>query len=336
VKSNQKIVLKEHPIGAIHCGHFAQIEAAYPRLEPNHFILRNHYLSMDSGFRQWMNEDAGDGYLPGMQLGDPVQSIVIGEVIESDNSAYPASSIVLARTSWEQYSVLDGSDLCSILAVDPSLELYHYAAALGTTGLTAYFGLNDIGQPKAGDTLLVSTAAGAVGSVVCELGKAAGCRVIGMTSSEEKCRWLDTALKVDGRINYNASRPLTEQIAEACPDGVDIFFDNVGGSQLDAALANINSKARIVLCGAMSQYQSDGVEPVYNTWPLITQRARAEGFMFSDYQHQYAAALTEMGAMIKAGTLQSHVSLYQGIASTPQAFTDMMSGKNLGKCMVEL
>ncbi len=336
MQSNQKIVLKEHPKGAVQASHFDQITAPMPTLARNHFILRNHYLSMDSGFRQWMNADAGDGYLPGMQIGDPIQSIVIGEVIESDNSAYPVSSIVLARTAWEQFSLLDGSDLCSILNVDSELELYHYGGTLGTTGLTAYFGLNDIGQPKAGDTLLVSTAAGAVGNVVCQLGKAAGCRVIGITGSQDKCRWLDSSLDIDGSINYNETQTLSEQIAQACPQGIDIFFDNVGGAQLDAALNNINDKARIVLCGAMSQYESDSIEPVYNTWPLITHRARAEGFMFSDYQHQYADALIDMAAMIKAGTLRSHVSVYKGIETTPQAFSDMMAGKNLGKCMVEL
>ena len=184
---NQQVILKQHPEGGITADHFDVIQAELPELKPNHFILQNHFLSMDAGFRQWMNENAGDGYLPGMQIGSAIQSIVIGEVVESDNDDFPISSIVLARTAWEEYSLLDGGDLCSLIEVDPEMDLYHYVGVLGTTGLTAYFGLFDIGQPKQGDTLLVSTAAGAVGNVVCQLGKKAGCRVVGMTGSDKKC-----------------------------------------------------------------------------------------------------------------------------------------------------
>ena len=332
---NQQVILKQHPEGGITADHFDVIQTESPELKPKHFILQNHFLSMDAGFRQWMNENAGDGYLPGMQIGSAIQSIVIGEVVESDNDDFPISSIVLARTAWEEYSLLDGGDLCSLLEVDPEMDLYHYVGVLGTTGLTAYFGLFDIGQPKQGDTLLVSTAAGAVGNVVCQLGKKAGCRVVGMTGSDKKCDWLKTEIGVDATINYNAD-PLCDQIARTCPTGVDIFFDNVGGSQLDAALQNISDKARIVLCGAMSQYENNSPEPIYNSWPLITHRARAEGFMFSDYQEQYPAAIKELADMMKSGSLKSFVNIYEGISSTPQAFSDMIGGTNRGKCLVKL
>ena len=335
MSSNHKVILKEHPKGAILSSHFDLIKTPMPELRDNHFLLKNHYLSMDSGFRQWMNEDAGDGYLPGMQIGAPIQSIVIGEVIASDSEDFPVSSMVLARTAWEEYSLLDGGDLCSILEVDPDLDLHHYVGLLGTTGLTAYFGLNDIGQPKSGETLLVSTAAGAVGNVVCQLGKLAGCRVVGITGSDEKCDWLQNTIGIDETINYRKSG-LSPHIAQVCPEGVDIFFDNVGGLQLDAALENINDKARIVLCGAMSQYETSAVEPIYNTWPLITHRARAEGFMFSDYQDQYAEAIADLAKMLKNGTLKSFINVYKGIKETPHAFSDMIGGKNMGKCIVEL
>ena len=332
---NHKVILKQHPRGEIRTDHFDLIETEFPKLQPNHFILRNHYLSMDAGFRQWMNEDAGDGYLPGMQIGSPIQSIVIGEVIESDNGDFPVSSIVLARTAWEEHSLLDGGDLCSKLEVDPEMDLYHYVGVLGTTGLTAYFGLYDIGRPRQGDTLLVSTAAGAVGNVVCQLGKKAGCRVVGMTGSDDKCDWLRSEIGVDATINYKANA-LSDEIAQACPDGVDVFFDNVGGSQLDAALQNLADKARIVLCGAMSQYENNAPEPVYNSWPLITHRAKAEGFMFSDYQSQYPSAIKELVSMLKSGSLKSFVNVYEGISSTPKAFSDMIGGTNRGKCVVKL
>jgi len=337
MRKNKQVVLAARPQGAVKLSDFAMQEADIPPLQSGQFLIRNQYLSMDAGFRKWMNEGAGDNYLTAMELGRPVQSIVLGHVIESRNPDYPEGSVVLGRTAWECFSIASGDDFMTRLEHDGSIPLAEYVATMGPTGLTAYIGLFYVGKPKAGEEVLVSAAGGAVGSVVGQLAKIKGCRTVGITSSAEKCRWLIEELGYDAAINYKAPEGLGVQIERELPNGFDIYFDNVGGSMLDVAMQHMKEYARIVLCGAIADYDTAGQQtPVYHMWEFITKRATASGFMFSDYVGDYPAALAELGAWIRQGKLKSVINTYQGIEQAPRAFCDMMNGVNRGKNIVEL
>ncbi len=333
---NRSVVLQRYPRGAIAPNDFALRESPVPEPSDGQFVLRNLILSMDAGFRQWMNAGAGDNYLPGMQLEAPVQSIVLGQVCASRHPGFPAGAVVSARTAWESYSLLDGSDLGACLDIDPEVPLAEYMATLGPTGMTAFFGLRDIGQPRQGDIVLVSAAGGAVGTVVGQLAKLQGCHCLGTTSSEAKARWLEDEVGYDRVLSRERYPDLASALAEHAPKGLDIVFDNVGGRVLDAALGNLREGARIVLCGAIAQYESETPEPVFNTWELITKRAIAQGFMFSDYAEHFPAATRELEAYMKAGQLRGFMKVYNGLDQAPQAFCDMMQGLTRGKCLVQL
>ncbi len=332
---DRAVVLARHPEGAIGEADFAVVEVPRPALQDGFFRTQNRVLSLDAGFRQWMNAGAGDNYLQGMALGDPVQSIVLGEVIESRNASYPEGTIVNARTAWEEYSVLDGSDLCAPLAPAADLALTEYMGTLGPTGMTAWIGLFEVGQPLENDVVVVSAAAGAVGTVVGQLAKASGCRTIGLTSSAAKAAWLQSEVGFDVAISREADPDLAAALHREAPDGVDLFFDNVGGEVLNTVMGQLRENARLVLCGAISQYE-DAVQPVTNTWELVTKRARMEGFMFSDYAERFPEILEDLERRIRSGELKSFDQQYSGIESTPRAFCDMMHGQSRGKCLVVL
>jgi NADPH-dependent curcumin reductase CurA len=332
---SRAVVLARHPEGAVTEADFAVVEVPEVALPAGHFRTLNRVLSLDAGFRQWMTAGAGDNYLTGMQIGDPVQSIVLGEVIESDHPDYAVGTLVSARTAWEEQSVLDGSDLCSPLEVDSSIPLHQYMGILGPTGMTACIGLFEIGQPKSGDTVVVSAAGGAVGTVVGQLAKAEGCQVVGLTSTRDKAHWLESEVGYDRVIDRETQPDLAVALREACPEGVDIFFDNVGGEVLDIVMGQLKEQARLVLCGAISQYET-AVQPLTNSWELITKRARMEGFMFSDYFDSFPRIAEDLQKRLQSGTLVSFDAVYEGIEQTPRAFCDMMHGASRGKCLVRL
>ena len=332
---SRAVVLAAHPDGPVVAEDFAIVDVVEPALPEGHFRTRNRVISLDAGFRQWMTAGAGDNYLTGMQIGDPVQSIVLGEVTESDHPDYPVGTLVSARTAWEEASVLDGSDLCSPLSVSDEVPLHQYMGVLGPTGMTAWIGLFEIGHPEAGETLVVSAAGGAVGTVVGQLAKAEGCRVIGLTSTRDKADWLEETVGYDRVIDRETQPDLAAALRDACPQGIDIFFDNVGGHALDVVMGQLKERARLVLCGAISQYESS-VQPVTNSWELITKRARMEGFMFSDYFEQFPRIAEDLQRRLLSGALTSFDAIYTGIEQTPRAFCDMMHGVSRGKCLVLL
>ncbi|MFU8763305.1 MAG: NADP-dependent oxidoreductase [Haliea sp.] len=337
MKTNTQVLLSSRPGKHLSAENFTVSESHIPSLEDGQFLVKNVYLSLDAGFRQWMNEGASDNYLVAMPLDQPVQSIVLGEVIESRNPAFPEGTTVMGRTAWEQYSIADGSDLMTTVTAADDIPLHEHLCALGPSGMTAYFGLLDIGQPVAGETVVVSAAAGGVGSIVGQIAKIRGCRTVGISSSAEKCRWLEQQLKYDASINHRAGEGLLNQLKREAPGGIDIFFDNVGGEMLDVAMQCLAERARIVLCGAISQYEKSGQHSgVHHMWELITKRARAEGFMFSDYVDRYPLAIEEISEWIRQGKLTSPVVITEGIETTAQAFCDMLRGHNLGKCLVKL
>ena len=334
--TNTQITLARRPAGAVSAADFGCRTESLAPIGEGEFRLRNHYLSLDAGFRQWMNAGAGDNYMPAMALDASVSSIVLGEVIASRHSAYPLGSWVMARAACERYSTLDGTDVSNIVEPFDDLPLFELLAALGPGGLTAYFGLFDVGMPRAGDTVLVNAAAGGVGAMVGQMAKLAGCRTIGMTGSAEKCARLTAELGYDAAINYRASSNLADAVAAAAPSGVDVFFDNVGGAALDAGLLNLAEGARIVLCGTVAAYESEVNPGIQNLWQLITKRASARGFMFTDYTEQYAKAMADIAGWLRGGKIHSPVTMTTGIENTGQAFADMMNGTSTGKCIVSL
>ncbi len=337
MRINKQIALAARPQDVIKVTDFALHEAKVPALEPGQYLIQNQYLSMDAGFRKWMNEGADDNYLSTMELGSPVQSMILGHVIESRNPDFPQGTVVMGRTFWECFSVAGTEDFVTRLEHDGSLPLNEYVSTMGPTGMTAYFGFFDVGQPKPGDEVLVSAAGGAVGSVVGQLAKIAGCRTVGITSSDDKCAWLIDTLGYDAAINYNAPEGLAAQIERELPNGFDIYFDNVGGGMLDVAMLHMKEYARLVLCGAISQYSKmDEPAAIYNMWEFIVKRATARGFMFTDYVEQYPGAIKEMGNWMREGKLKSVINTYKGIEQTPKAFCDMINGANRGKNIVEL
>ncbi len=334
---NMQVVLRAHPVGAPRESDFECVASELPPLEDGNFLLRNRFISIDAGFRQWMNEGAGDGYLEAMALGEPVMGLVLGEVQESRNPDYAVGDLVMCRSRWEEFTVADGSDYISKLVADPDVSPSCYLGVLGPTGLTAYFGLRDIGKVQPGETVLISTAAGAVGSTAAQIAKIKGARVVGMTSTDEKCAWLTEHLGIDGAINYRAEGGVEAGLARQCPQGVDVYFDNVGGETLDTVMAHLNPGARIVLSGSLATYNT--TEPMpgpYNMFNLITQRATMAGFMVTDYVEEYPAALEEMTAWLKDGRLKDAEDVVVGIENTGPAFCKMFAGGNRGKLVVRL
>lgn len=334
---NTRVLLARRPADQLVAEDFAVDTQPLGSVAEGQFMIKNRFLSLDAGFRQWMNEGSDDNYLASMPLGEPVQSIIMGEIVESKNADYPVGSIVMGRTAWEQYSIVDGSDLMSILEPDPGVELHEYLCSLGPSGMTAYFGIMDIGQPKQGDLFVINAAAGGIGCIAGQIAKAEGCTTVGIAGGTDKCNWLKQTLGYDKTIDYKSAEPLENQLQQVAPEGMDIVYDNVGGVMLSTMLGQLAENARIILCGAVSQYERDGGhEAVGNMWELITKRARAEGFMFSDYIDRYPEAMDYITGMLKSGSLVSPVNWSDGIESTGQAFIDMLAGNNLGKCLVRL
>jgi len=337
MRKNKQVVLAARPQAVMKVTDFALQEVSVPALESGQYLIQNQYLSMDAGFRKWMNEGADDNYLKTMELGHPVQSMILGHVIESRNPDFPEGTTVMGRTLWECFSIAGKEDFVTRLDHDGSLALSEYVSTMGPTGMTAYFGFFDVGKPQAGEEVLVSAAGGAVGSIVGQLAKIAGCRTVGITSSDEKCAWLIDTLGYDAAINYNSPEGLAAQIERELPNGFDIYFDNVGGSMLDVAMAHMKEYARLVLCGAISQYDKmNQPTGIYNMWEFITKRATAKGYMFTDYVEQYPAALAQLGSWMRAGKLKTVINTYHGIEEVPKAFCDMINGANRGKNIVEL
>lgn len=334
---NKRVVLKRYPKGMPCETDFALDEAPVPDLRDGEMLIRNLYFSLDAGFRNWMREGAGDNYLQAMALGQPVMSITLGRVVQSRNPAFREGSYVVGRHAWETYSVTDASDFTAAFEPDPTVPLHLYTGMLGMTGMTAYFGLLDIGRPKPDDVVVVSAAAGAVGTLVGQIARLKGCHTIGLTGSEDKRRWLEETAGYDRGVNYKDPAGIDALLAQACPDGLDIYFDNVGGSILQAALGHMREGARIVLCGMIAQYHDDKPAPgPNNLWEAITKRAILQGFMASDYAARYGEGIAQMAAWYKAGQVKSFDEIVTGIDQTPKAFCDMFRGANKGKLIVAL
>ncbi len=309
------------------------IDAPIPQCGPHEALIKVALLSIDPTIRTWMNDAAG--YLPPIGIGDVIRAGGSGVVVESHSERYHVGDVVLGVTGWQEWAIASESNKFVVLPQGLGLDLATVMNVLGTTGLTAYFGLLDVGAFKEGDVVVVSGAAGATGSVVGQIAKARGAeKVVGIAGGAEKCNEVVEMYGFDECLDYREPR-LTQRIRGSCPQGVDLYFDNVGGAILDAALANIAMHARIVMCGAISQYNATESGPgVANTSMLIVRRGQMKGFIVFDFAHRYSEAHLELAAMVLDGRLQHQEHLVAGLEHAPDALNLLFTGGNHGKTLV--
>ncbi len=330
-RTNRQILLRERPTGAVADHHFELVEMPAPEIGDGEALVRTLYLSIDPTIKGWIERDT---YLPAVPVGDVVRSGGIGEVIESRSPAFQEGDLVFGTVGWQEYSVAGPGTMATPVpkSVDPTDAL----SIFGITGMTAYFGMTDIGRPQEGETVVVSGAAGATGSVAGQIAKILGCRVVGIAGTEAKCAWLTDDLGFDAAIDYKRE-DVAERLRESCPKGVDVFFDNVGGPILDAVLAQINLRARVVVCGAISQYEDfDDVYGPKNYINLISSRARMEGFVILDYLDRFAEGAAQLGQWLAEGRLRYRKTVVDGLENAPQALMRLFTGDHDGKVMVKV
>jgi NADPH-dependent curcumin reductase CurA len=325
--------LAARPAGTPKDSDFDMRERAAASLEDGQFRVAVKFLSIDPAMRVWMSE--AKSYWPPVPLGDVMRAQGIGEIVESKNAKFPVGEWVSAMTGVQDEYIGDGKGAHAFDA----RRLPHPGWALsvfGATGMTAYFGMTDIGQAKAGEVLVVSAAAGAVGSSAVQIGKALGMRVIGIAGGAEKCAFVKDELGADATIDYK-NEDVGKMLREHCPDGIDVYFDNVGGDILDEVLKRLRLKARIVLCGGISQYNAEGnVRGPANYLSMISARARMEGFVIIDYMHRAEEAIAAMAPWAAAGKLKGKLDIVEGLDNFPTALRRVYSGANFGKQLVQL
>lgn len=328
------IVLKNRPEGKPTVSDFEFItEDATLTIDKGEILLETTYVSVDPYLRGRMSD--AKSYIPSFELNKPIQSGVIAKVIESKNENFAIGDAVSGMLNWKTKQVSNGEGL---LKVDGSkAPLSAYLGVLGMTGLTAYLGLNEIGKPKAGETLVVSGAAGAVGSIVGQIGKILGLHVIGIAGTDEKIELLKTKFGFDAGINYNTSTDINADIKKAAPKGVDIYFDNVGGPISDAVLFNINKFARMIICGAISVYNNTELPKSVSVQPfLIKNSALMQGFIISNYTEKFPEAMLQLSGWIAEEKLTYSETIVDGFDTIPTAFIDLFEGKNKGKMIVKI
>jgi len=330
---NKVILLHRRPAGKPVLNDFKFTSESIPAPQIGEILLKTLYVSVDPYLRGRMNDSKS--YIPAFELDKPIQSGIIAEVVDSNNAGFQKGEFVLGNLAWKEFQISDGKGLSKIEADDS--ELTPHLGILGMTGLTAYLGLTEIGIPKPGETLVVSGAAGAVGSVVGQIGKILGCKVVGITGSDEKVELLKSKFKFDNAINYKKNHDLLKAIQLACPKGVDIYFDNVGGVISDAVLANINKHARLPVCGAISLYNETSMPIGPRIQPIIlTKSATMRGFIVGDFSEKFPAANKQLATWLKQGKLTYSETIIYGFRNIPQAFINLFDGKNEGKMIVKV
>lgn len=334
VATTQRVIkMASHPAGTVKESDFEIVEAPVPEPADGEALVRTLYLSLDPAIRVWMN--GIDTYVPGIHVGDAMRGGAIGEVVRSRSPNYQVGDLVLGMVDWSDYAIA-GSGPNGMMPVPRQDPVTAYLSVYGVTGLTAYFGMIDVGETKEGDTVVVSGAAGAVGSIAGQIGKILGCRVVGIAGGPQKCAWLTDELGFDAWIDYK-SDDVSTRLRETCPDGIDVFFDNVGGDILDAVLGQINLHARIVLCGAISQYDTADLAPgPPNILNLIPQRGRMEGFIVLDYRDRFLDAILQIGQWVQEGRIRYAEHVVDGLENAPAAFRKLFSGENTGKLIVKV
>jgi hypothetical protein len=331
-KTHRRVVLVRRPPGEPAESDFRIEEVPVPEPGPRQILVRNIYLSLDPYMRGRMRDVAG--YAAPVALGGVMTGGTVGEVVVSNHPDYKVGDIVEGSLGWQEYALASGPP---VRKIDPSLAPISTAnGVLGMPGMTAYFGLYEVGQPRPGETVVVSAASGAVGQLVGQLARIAGCRAVGIAGGGKKCAFVKDTLGFDACVDYKAEKDLTAAVKAACPDGVDVYFDNVGGPVSDAVLANLNFYARVALCGSISQYNTAEPGPrLMGTF--VGKRVTARGFIVSDFAQKAAPALKQMGQWVRTGRLKYQQDIVEeGLDKAPRAFIGLLRGENFGKLQVKL
>ena len=328
---NRQILLKSRPVGEPKESDFALVETPIPEPGEGEVLNRTVYLSLDPYMRGRMSDRAS--YAAPVELGSVMVGGGVSQVMQSNHPQFSAGDFVLGYDGWQAYSVVKGETLRKL---DPKQAPISYALGItGMPGMTAYFALLDVGQPQSGETVVISAASGAVGSVAGQIAKIKGCRVVGVAGSDAKCDYVMKELGFDECINRN-TQDLSSALKAACPDGIDVYFDNTAGAILEAVLQQINLGARIPLVGLISQYNAENPPPGPNLMPLLVKRALINGFLVSDYQQRQAEFLNDVVQWLQAGKLKYKEDVVEGLENAPRAFIGLLQGKNFGKLIVKV
>jgi NADPH-dependent curcumin reductase CurA len=334
---NKQIHLDNRPQGEASASNFKLVTADVPPLADGQVLVRHHYLSLDPYMRGRMND--AKSYAQPQPLGQVMQGGTVGEVVESRSAKFSPGDKVVGMGGWQEYSVVNADQPGALRKVDTThVPLSHFLGAVGMPGVTAWYGLVKIIEPKAGDTVVVSAASGAVGSALGALAKARGCRAVGIAGGPDKCRYVTEELGFDACLDYKQHKDaasLSKAIKEACPNGIDGYFENVGGMVMDAVMLRMNAFGRIALCGMIAGY--DG-QPIPMAYPqlILTNRMKVQGFIVSEHMEVWPEALKELGMLVGSGKLRPRESVAEGLEAAPEAFLGMLKGKNFGKQLVKL
>ncbi|MFY9555471.1 MAG: NADP-dependent oxidoreductase [Blastocatellia bacterium] len=331
---NRQILLDARPVGFPKDSDFKLVESPVPTPGEGQFVVRSIYLSVDPYMRGRMNDVKS--YAPPVQIGGVMGGGVVARVVQSNNPVFKEGDIVEGMFGWQEYALTNGQ---GVRKIDPSLAPISTALGiLGMPGLTAYFGLLEFGKPQEGETVVVSGAAGAVGSLVGQIAKIKGCRAIGIAGGDDKVSYLTEELGFDGAFNYKTVSDYTGTLSNLCPNGVDVYFDNVGGAITDAVFRVLNPQARISICGQISQYNLEKPEmgPRLVLITLLVKQATATGFIVSQFAERFPEGLTQMARWLREGKLTYKEDIEQGFENTPRAFMEMLKGRNIGKQLVKV
>ncbi len=334
---NQQIHLVSRPSTEAVTSNFKLTASETPALQDGQVLVRHHFLSLDPYMRGRMND--AKSYTAPQALNEVMGGGTVGEVVESKNPKFAVGDQVVGMGGWQQYSVVDATQIGALRKVDTThIPLSAYLGAVGMPGVTAWYGLVKIIEPKAGETMLVSAATGAVGSAFAALSKARGCRTVGIAGGPEKCQYAVDELGFDACIDYKLHQDaasLSKAVKDACPDGVDGYFENVGGMVLDAVITRMNAFGRIAVCGMIAGYNG---APLPLTYPalILTNRLKVQGFIVSEHMEVWPEALKELGTLVATGKLKPRESIAQGLEAAPEAFLGLLKGKNFGKQLVKL
>lgn len=331
---NRQWRLASHPVGAVSESDYELSTAEVPTPGDGQVLVRNQYLSIDPAMRVWIT--GRKTYVDGVKVGQVMPGSAVAEVVKSKKEGFEPGDLVVGVFGWQDYAVSDGRGLVPMIKLPEGIPPTAALGSLGINGLTAYFGLLDVGQPKPGQTVLVSGAAGATGAPAGQIAKVKGCRVVGIAGGPEKCRWLTEEAHFDAAIDYK-SEDVAARVKELCPDGIDVYFDNVGGTILEAALNRMAHGARIVLCGAISDYNAQ--QPLTgprNYMNLLVARGRMEGFVVLDYVDRFPTAIPELAMWRASGQLVDREDILEGLSQAPAGLVRLFEGKNFGKQLVRV
>jgi NADPH-dependent curcumin reductase CurA len=328
---NRQIMLVEKPIGKLGPQHFKMLEGRIPEPREGEALLRVRYISLDAANRAWMH---GATYRAAVEANTVMAGGGVAEVVSSKAPGLAPGDIVFGDTGWQDYASVPARQLSKLPKIEP---MTHLLSVYGVAGLTAYFGLLDVGKPKAGETVVVSAAAGSVGSIVGQIAKIKGCRAVGIAGGKDKCAWLTTELGFDAAVDYKQG-DVFKALKAAAPDGIDVYFDNVGGEILEASLSQMNNYGRIACCGAISQYDGvpSAVGPRGVPGLIVVKRLTMQGFIVMDYMERRNEALRDLQLWVASGKLRVQEDVIEGLENTPKALIGLLAGENRGKRMIKV